>query len=631
MASSNDNASRIIVHTKTESNVLNLPSISVECDYLDPEILNKVECFVTDSHETVIIEHMCLLTDESSIRSMIQLWKDHESKDLLLLIVDMSNQNSHQNANFVRSCVEEENCIDPKKKFIALLHYPPSTANLISSYPVLFLNDWQHICLDSIGSAMSKVSIKNWIRASCISASDFNTDQISELFPKVILSLTSRLMFYPGQEKMFNSNCNPSIGYFQVRLKVVKYIMNYKLQDATIGDILNDKFKEMWTSNEIRAILERLCQNILHGRSQLSMGLSMLNVLQESFTLFLHYHLHELNTCRNLDILESDKFDGSSKNLFALIIEQLPVPPLQELLLSSQHKNLEILPTSYPMTTRFPFFHLIHKFLNEVTETVFKEQHADENTYSSEEMFAKAVGLFSGAKYISSSECLRSRKNAVVIALEMSKENKSLFFQYLHHFMIWKFGEKSQLLLMRWMSYQVRQLSELNSEANCHILSIHVLAKYHELDLIRFASLMTPDAQLLDSEPIDGNINDSFDLNNESVLHATIKQYEKALFDESKLILWSQSFSSFLNISLELSHRKSITDTKTLRLLRALCFMHILVKSKLPFETVRRLHQKWYCKRTRQIVEDVVENSSETSMELFFDFMLRSISEYRLF
>ena len=128
MSSSDNVSSRLVVHTRTESNILNLPSISVEGNCLDLDVLKKVECFIADSH-AVIVEHMHLLTDESSIRSMIKLWKDHEIKHLLLLIVDMSNQNSLLNVNFVRSCVEEENCTDPEKKNIALLHYPPSNLN----------------------------------------------------------------------------------------------------------------------------------------------------------------------------------------------------------------------------------------------------------------------------------------------------------------------------------------------------------------------------------------------------------------------------------------------------------------------------------------------------------------------
>ena len=123
------------IHTRTDLNVLSLPSVSVEQGvgkWLSDIAYQKAQLIICYEVDLLVVEQLSALKSEASLQSAVDLWAAHDSKKIFLLVVDMSERYSTNRVNFVRTVVEQRvsgtKSITPTLSFIIIL-----SINMLSS------------------------------------------------------------------------------------------------------------------------------------------------------------------------------------------------------------------------------------------------------------------------------------------------------------------------------------------------------------------------------------------------------------------------------------------------------------------------------------------------------------------
>uniref|UniRef100_A0A7S4JD02 Uncharacterized protein n=1 Tax=Odontella aurita TaxID=265563 RepID=A0A7S4JD02_9STRA len=614
-----------VVQTRTDAFVHSLPTVPLDHSLheMNQEQLERAKDLVHESLDSLIIEHLHLLKNEISIRTVVEGWASHGSKRILVLVVDMNDLNANNKVNFTRALVEQHATSQSQKVFVMLLHYHASSFQT-APYPALFLGGWQHHFLDGIGHIGQAIKPEVWLRDVCSKTrSGTGTDldvvpNIAAMLPKALTFAASTDIFYAGQISVKGDR----IVTFTERNEALATLMDQSLGESTIGDIVCEKFAAIWTGETLLKTLKRSSDGLLRGTTQLSMSLSLHSVFQETLSVFVCALLRSMTEWRNLDILSNCHASDSANELFAQILRMLPMAPLEELTLQRHIKGgtcaIPPFVTKHSLSAvRFPFFYFVSSFLDTVVETAEARlglQSPAETAVCSRnergcEVLSYAVNALdeeepmddvsSGAEglgckaYVVAKYVIEKVKGA-----KQDDGNAFLFQQYLSHFILWKFGCQGPAA-MQWMSEKV---SKLNVAGN--ILAVHVVAKTHEMDLMRVASssvLAIQDlANLCDTSDIAaGNVNI------QELLPGMLKKFDATLTDllGPNSDRWTHSVETFL-WQITAIAGSEINDAIALSNLRVLAFFHLLARSHAPVDVVKEVMESWQRAKKEESVKE---------------------------
>jgi hypothetical protein len=565
---------------------------------------------VCESLDRLVIEHFCLLRNETSIRSVIDSWAIHQTKHLFLLIVDMSHQHSTNSVNFIRTLVEQHDLI-PEKKIMLLLHYPSSLCRN-ACYPALFLGGWRHIFLDEVGADCQRTRAHNWIESACKFGADgsiMNLRQdISSFIERALKYAASQRLFYPGQTNNDDS--------FSGHLETLKLVMSKEIEGATICDIFSEMIIHELMQSSLLSTLKQASESLLHGRTQLSMTSALQSMFQEKINILLASLFSEANQWRNVDILFNSNCSDATDKLFVYILRSLPVTPSDEL---SLHRNMKgrlhpipcNISPSCQLSVKFPFFFFVSAFLDQAVDmaeammasnSAFSVSQLQTDT-SAKQIFAYAIDILKNDHFdaLEKNPHLSQNQEIIVQVIDIVEKDESntaesLFQRYLLQYLQWKLGcaAESMVVVAAWM---LAKISDFGESVSNNILSIHIVAKKYELELTRLA-LWTEYSEfplLAKNSPISRfNAGDAFTLGGMDLLQSFIQHFENSsmmLLDSSPV--WVSTFSSFF-CQIRNIVGDSPIDPFTFMSLRALTLLHILATVSAPLGVIESVISYYY-------------------------------------
>ena len=202
--------SKYIIHTRSDATVHRLPTIKIDSNH--NEHIDALKHLVHHEANRFIIEHLCSLKNEASVRSVIEIWSEHKSLDAFLLIVDMGEKTAIDRINFVRCCIDQLGISTVgDKKIIILLHYSPAAFQTQSFYPALFLDEWQHHFLDCVGEeSASSLGMKDLMLKACLEKKESKVFDINKaakgLIESTLKGVVSWDNFYDSQDILQGSS-----------------------------------------------------------------------------------------------------------------------------------------------------------------------------------------------------------------------------------------------------------------------------------------------------------------------------------------------------------------------------------------------------------------------------------------
>ena len=266
--------SKCIIHTRTNAHILSIPSIRIDTNQANS--IKIARSLIADRPEVLMIEHMNLLKDESSVRSTIGEWSNHKKIDTFLLLIDMSDPSSIEVANFVRCCIDQVpsgQC----KTFALLLHYSPASFVSKSFYPALFLDDWRHVSLDDVDGATQSNEMKYLIEKACnlqLPSSNDIRNIIDTMLVDIRKSTANYNMFYESQVN--------STWTLHQRHDWLEKVVSTPICNTTVEEILCDKFAALWTPKNLEKLLRRASWSLRKGTSQLGLTRCLKTIIRDT-------------------------------------------------------------------------------------------------------------------------------------------------------------------------------------------------------------------------------------------------------------------------------------------------------------------------------------------------------------
>ena len=601
---STETSQNYILYTRTDAVIHSLPSMPLGQD-LSQEKVGIIQELVHHDTDKLIIEHLHLLKNEAAVRNVIEGWASDNRKQVFVLVADMCEQHSINRVNFIRTVVEQSSCRFQNKVFLLLLHFPPSTSQSKMCYPTLFLGSWKHAFLDGIGLSSQTLNPASWIEAACRHGTHLDVKStIFTLLPRSLSFAASQNLFYPGQVN--------HVDLFSERYGILLELMNKKTDEsATIGEIICAKFSRLWTDRTLTNTLKRASDGLLHGTTQLSMSLSLQSVLQETFSIFLTVVIVEMNNWRNLDILSNCHQSKITDNLFGHILEGLPVPPFEELVLHRRTKGgVQSLATKHGLTSvRFPFFYFISSFLDSVVETAEASVAASSashngNTFQTtpiQDVLECAMDLIKTSdKGIFVQDIVETTRNSDITTVE------GLFHRYLCHYIEWKVGCEPESHLLKWT---LKEISKVNRETG-NIVLIHIIASKRKVELLRLASLSS--FGMKNKVCIVPSPKEFLACGGISVFKNGLQKFESSVYELlSSSSQWVSLFSDFLQISpIILTEEGGINEKSMVSDIRVLSFLHSLNTAKTPLKRMKEVIAYCYDKKKTQLKQDIKDDTS---------------------
>ena len=595
-------SSKILLHTRSDSMIHRISSLKVG------ETFDKIKETVATLvyHETDRIKIECLhnLKSELLVRSTIEGWVNDDCCDIFLLIVDMNEDASTERVNYVRCCIDQVLKLPPKKTIMLLLHYPNVSFQTKVFYPALFLDNWHHHFLDSLGGESgSAVSVKELLYKVCVgSGEDGKALDIAKgsmkLLEYALKSIASWSLFYDDQ-LIINQN---SLSSFQQRYHSLLDVIAVEFEGETVGDILSEKFASMWTESRLLKALKQASHSIDHDKSQLPITSCLCSILQDSMHQFLSSILIEMNTWKNFDILTDMYAERTEvRRFFWDILRKLPSLPFEELLLHRIAKpRMTRLPSSsFDVLPQFPFFHQISTFIEQVVKhAIITKKHATISELNHEEILVDAMLILSDLDQDDLAETVRNHgfKDIIFFCLETVDEDDALYEHYLDQYISWKLLCMSDSAVAVWFQNLLRHtLSTTIRTTGSKVILIHVLAHLHEIEILHLASIgswpMYEEILLSDN---DSNQNNNLDgivaeMPFQSFVglfafQRFIHWFENHLIDlttcDVRQMHWVSSFNFFLNNMGEILNEHTIDDSGLTSKLRKLTFLYILLNEK---------------------------------------------------
>ena len=578
-----------VVHTRSDAFIHSIPATRKGCVF-DEAVVGKLRCLY-EPVEELCVEHFSRLRTEQGIRNLLDEWGDDSRRTILLMFADMSCNAATEQINYTRMLVEARRLSYREKSVVFVLHYPPSSL-LHSAYPALFLGGWDHIFLDGISSSSRSTDVAELVRKACIYGEAHQIDlherrilseSLMALLPRVVPLIAAHGLLECGKQNLS----------FSSKTGIVELLLERSVCSSTVADSLCSRFAHIWLSQGLMRTMTRASQSLVAKTTQLSMSTSINSVLQETFTAFVTAAMQFINQWNNAQFLTQSSHSRECEAIIELVLNDLPVPPFEELLLHQSRKSTpHLLPfavRSQCPNVRFPFFYFVSSFLDEVVES------AEREVASSDEL--ELVGPANVLKYahdlVANTSSLATgdskfeiRRQLVGQILQLvanerggpSPENlwessarTSLFDDYLQQFVEWKVGCPSSRSLVYFFRERIIGFDEGRATS---LLAIHVAARAHETELIRAAAASFFIDRFKESIPGAQRIA----LDNESDLFPTVihHYFETVARGQD---YWCAHFWNFLLHSTFLFGEEQATTNRVLSRVRALLFVFIMETS----------------------------------------------------
>ena len=484
---------KFLIHTRSDIDLLRIPSFRP--DNKDSDKVETVQNLVQEDVDSIIIEHLDLVKNESSLRSLLESWIETTRNTTFLLIVDMSSQTAGERVNFVRCCIDQLPT-ESQKRLLMVLHYPPSAFLSNSFYPAIFLGGWRHIYLNNTSRNGISNGLKHVIEKACIGVHDHNSHSsihvqeiTNEIMPDVMKSLASQDIFYLEQ-------IPPSAGFHQ-KYKMLLSILDCSVNNCTIRSILSNKFCAVWTEKNLTTMLRRASWSLKKGTSQLGLTRCLQSIMQDTMKFFFLDYLLRLNEWRNFDLLldSSGLLCHPVESLLFVILDQIPSLPFDELVLHQVDptRKLRELPFSLTLDVKFPFFSLINKLLDEIVDCALMKYVSDEDDVVSlevKDILEHSMVLLRENSVDQMYSGIILKTVEIVLAQEVQEQENSLFLIYLDQFLTWKLCCAPNSLASKWFIDKLNfDEAVIGSSSHKNLLTIHIAAKKYEMSLIRLSSM----------------------------------------------------------------------------------------------------------------------------------------------
>jgi len=637
-----------LVHMRTEPSIFTLPVRHVDAGPPSDSETSILQNLVHERTESVALYHLAHMRNEIIVRSTINAWLNSETKNLLIIIADMSVPSCTEKVNFVRCCVEQqhEGIVESEKMFLLLLHFPPSSLQSCSSlYPSLYLGIWAHHYLDNLGHDEAAVDVKRWIMAACglVDSSLDVSSSARALLPRSLIHIAGQEVFYDHRTTPSKSNVESSINRrmgFRDRCNELKALMNFQLVDErSVLDVLMSKFDDLWSDDALDRAFGNASKAIIDGSSNLSLSCSIHGMFQDTLDVFMSFMTRAMNEWRNLDFLVNGCACTSGLHLFEYVLRHLPLPPLEELRLQKPvPRRVLSLPTqaiSFDSTSvSFPFFYFISSCIEELVEETQK-CYMNDRDVSSTGAFTLLEVVMSALHGKSSQQDPRSNKDLsrfeivryVIKFIQAlpQRDRSSMFNSYLRQFLRWRVGcEIPHSMLMRWIHAQISSHNLCVADQS-NIVIVHLIARSFKLDILRLASWTDTVGLSFENMTFDHDISGGAPqvLN---IFRAILQHFEQSymnICDEcpNRRV----AFQAFLRNLSTLCNREAILDLSISGPLRVLCFLDILDRCSAPKKLILKTLRYWYSMDGMN--EDVRTNIQMTSLEVFIQFVLDESAE----
>jgi hypothetical protein len=221
------------------------------------------------------------------------------------------------------------------------------------------------LLLDGIGQRGDQLGRDNFLELACRQRKDWDGSDIEKMtavliamLPKVMSHVASQEILYPGQVPGgATSQSGSAAGDFICRRKFLTSVLRKDVGERTVADILCSKYAKIWLETGLLRTVARASEGLLNGTTQLSMTMSIYSTLIEIFEKYASLCILEMNQLRNLDVICGLSTTDDVAKLFGLILEGLPVPPLDELVLQGARSSAQLrAPVSAGFVSSFPFF-----------------------------------------------------------------------------------------------------------------------------------------------------------------------------------------------------------------------------------------------------------------------------------
>ena len=421
-----------------------------------------------------------------------------------------------------------------------LLHYPPSSVQRLSWYPALFLGGWDHFFLDNIGATGGLIDPERLIQVACQSDDAHEAKSqvaliVASLLPQILPHMTSQRLLYPRQEGQGRS--------FEARKARVHRLMSNYVGEATVSQILIERFAMMWSTQELLKTVQRASVGLLQGATQLSLCMSILSVLMVTFDAYLSIALKTSNDWLNIDVVLTN--NGQHKRglkLFGMILGGMPSPPIEEWTFARQVGTalplLPFAPNRKLSNIRFSFFYFISTFFDKLTTNILEEMlleiKIDKGTTPtlepSDVLQKMMICVQNSASEIGQhgKQAKDSQRSKVVQdAIEsVASQPYGLSDDYLKQFIEWKVGCPCNTVILSWFENQLREINTFPS-----IVAIHVVSKLHEFELVEVAAFA--DFVHIHTPLSSPDVNSKYDLTSQSangmVLFMLLLEYSRTI------------------------------------------------------------------------------------------------------
>ena len=446
---------------------------------------------VHDEASAVEIFHLDLLKSEAALRVTLDNWAENNDVSHYILVVDMQLQSSRNLVNFVRALVEQMG-LSTAKRFVLLLHYPLSVNK--SSYPALFLDNWNCSYLDGIGyrsGCSSYLPVNNVFEAACFEDIQLNANFLLDaLLPKAIQYVSSRCCFYSSSTHP--RSVNQKMQYIERHTRV-EAILDRNINGKSLAMQLTEKYLRLWTTESLNHLIHRAAVGRKSGTTYLSLSTAVRSTFQHTFSKFLANALSDINVWGNLDICHDPNFDLEVGSIFSWVLSALPAVPLHELELQRdvyQHLN----PTPFDITNGsvevfFPFYFQVSSFIDATLDKAIGVSSNSillgDQAYDTTDIMVQFNEMLETESQGKQPKSLAETIQRVISSVESSD---ILFERYLKHHLLWKIGVKGVDCVLLWASNQMKQMALLADTSHTNILLLHIFCRHKGADIMRMSS-----------------------------------------------------------------------------------------------------------------------------------------------
>ena len=344
---SSKSPNKIVCFTRLSSLVHKLP-VKFPSSNMTKDLEEMVHDLVYEEQETskLVMHKVSSFQSQSSVHEFLSDFVSSDQAKVCVLLANMQ-ETAQSTINHIRVMIEE---VEPKppdvcrKLFLLLLHFSPAQF-FQHCYPVLFLKGWDNCYLDTVAHSTVKgvVDIQHWFFECCfpgVSEPDTLLEALTHLLHQSISGISARICL--------DDSAN-----------IIKTFLN-----KGVGEILCKKFRAYWKPKLMAQYLEEAATFSMHRESTLNITDSIQTQIKALFEDFCVYMLMQANQSFSLKTLCNEDLSSPVHKLFIDILNDFPVPKLQELKLLTSN-SLSIRPPTYCL--HFPFFVIIYDLLEKQT------------------------------------------------------------------------------------------------------------------------------------------------------------------------------------------------------------------------------------------------------------------------